>query len=90
MEAISLVDSPDAKGRKTRVVNEQGHEKELVNKTGKVSTANTELCIGCGVCAYKCPSKSLTLTRNLTVHDPPETGRDWMVKFFEESRTSKT
>jgi ferredoxin len=88
MEAIRLVDSADAKGRKTRIVNAQGLEKELVNKTGKVSKANTDLCIGCGVCAYKCPSKSLTLTRNEAVHHPPQTGRDWMMQFITQNRSA--
>jgi ferredoxin len=86
MEAISLADSADAKGRKTTVINVQGVEKQLVNKTGKVSIANTDLCIGCGVCAYKCPSKSMKLIRNEAVHHPPQTGRDWMMMFFKESR----
>jgi NAD-dependent dihydropyrimidine dehydrogenase PreA subunit len=86
MEAITLVDIPDARGRKTMVVDDKGHARELVNKTGKVSTANTDLCIGCGVCAYKCPSKSLKLTRNEAVHHPPATGRDWMMQFITQSR----
>jgi ferredoxin len=82
MEAIHLEDAPDARGRKTTIINEQGKERQLTNKTGKVSEVNINLCIGCGVCAYKCPSKSLSLHRNMTDHHPPETGRDWAIQFI--------
>jgi Pyruvate/2-oxoacid:ferredoxin oxidoreductase delta subunit len=85
MEALSLVDDPVARGRKTTVTVD-GKEKTLVNKTGKVTQAKTEYCIGCGVCAYKCPSRSLVLKRNEVEHHPPETGRDWMVQFISQSR----
>jgi len=86
MEALSLKPEPAAKVRKT-IVSEAGTEKQLINKTGKVSHVKPDLCIGCGVCAYKCPSKSLILKRNEMAHHPPETGRDWLVKFMSESRT---
>ena len=89
MEALGLEDSPAAKGRKTAIADEQGKERHLVNKTGKVSRATIERCIGCGVCAYKCPSKSLTLTRNETDHHPPQTGRDWAIQFVSHKNESK-
>ena len=56
--------------------------RELTNKTSKVSELNIDLCIGCGVCAYKCQSKSLSLVRNDADHHPPRTGRDWAVEFM--------
>ena len=62
MEALDLEDDPEAKDRITVVGN-----KELKNKKGKVSVANVDVCIGCGVCAYKCPTKSLILKRRPTV-----------------------
>jgi len=85
MEALSLKDEPATRGRKTTVMKE-GKEKQLVNKTGKVTQVKIDLCIGCGVCAYKCPSKSLILKRNEVVHHPPETGREWIAQFISQSR----
>ena len=57
----------------------------LINKTGRLADANTDLCIGCGVCAYKCPSKSLTLVRNEIEHHPPQTGRDWVIQYVTDT-----
>ncbi|MFA5065847.1 MAG: 4Fe-4S dicluster domain-containing protein [Dehalococcoidia bacterium] len=82
MEALSLKESPDARGRKTTVREKDGRIRELTNKTGKVSEVSADLCIGCGVCAYKCQSGSLTLVRNEADHHPPRTMRDWAVEFI--------
>jgi electron transport complex protein RnfB len=88
MEALSLRDEPAEKGRKTSV-KEGDKEKSMFNRTGRVTQVKIDMCIGCGVCAYKCPSKSLTLKRNEVVHHPPETGRDWVVQFISQSRGEK-
>lgn len=73
MEALRLEDFPQAKNRITRVpAEDEKDEVELKNKKGKVSVVNPDLCIGCGVCAYKCPSKSLVLERRETIQHPPE------------------
>ncbi len=78
MEAIHLDDFPDAKARITVVVAEDKRsKKELKNKDGKVSVVNHDCCIGCGVCAYKCPTKSLVLERNKVIQHPPKDGREW-------------
>jgi len=82
MEAFKLKEAPEARGRKTAVRDKDGHERELTNKTGKVSELNIDLCIGCGVCAYKCQSGSLSLVRNEADHHPPRTGRDWIMEFL--------
>jgi len=82
MEALKLEDMPSAKVRKSIVKDKDKGERTLTNKTGKVSSANTDLCIGCGVCAYKCQSKSLSLIRNEAEHHPPQTGRDWAIQFI--------
>ena len=76
MEAIQLEDSPEAKNRVTRVTDEKGKVKELKNKTGKVAVINTEVCIGCGVCAYKCPTNSLVLERKEVITHPPKDGHE--------------
>lgn len=75
MNARKLVDAPEAKNRTTIVVTEKG-EVELKNKTGKISVLQPELCIGCGVCAYKCPSKSLVLERRTVIYHPPLNQRE--------------
>jgi len=87
MEALHLKEVPASKGRKTTVKSEDGRVRELTNKTGKVSELNQALCIGCGVCAYKCQSKSLSLVRNETDHHPPGTGRDWAIEFMTTRKT---
>ena len=80
------MDAPAAKGRKTTITTKDGRQRELTNKTGKVSELNPERCIGCGVCAYKCQSQSLTLQRNQLEHHPPQTGRDWATQFIADTR----
>ncbi len=78
MGAMRLEDSLGAKGRITMVAakNKSG-EVELKNKTGKVSVNNPDLCIGCGVCAYKCPTQSLVLERREVTEDPPKDAREY-------------
>ena len=79
MEALHLEDFLEAKDRITVVAAEnKDGKKELKNKVGKVSVANTDICIGCGVCAYKCPTGSLVLQRCEVIEDPPKDGRDFV------------
>jgi electron transport complex protein RnfB len=89
MEALRLEDSPSARGRKSIVLDKHGKERQLTNKTGKVSRANVDLCIGCGVCAYKCPSRSLTLRHNDVAHHPLETGRAWVGQFISQQNAGE-
>lgn len=73
MEAMRLEDFSEARGRTTTVSDEEnGTTKELKNKSGKVSVVNPDLCIGCGVCAYKCPTNSLVLERREVIKHPPK------------------
>jgi NAD-dependent dihydropyrimidine dehydrogenase PreA subunit len=89
MEALHLDEMPEAKGRKTLVTDRAGKQRELVNQTGKAAGLDTERCIGCGVCAYKCPSRSLTLSRNAVEHHPPQTGRDWVMQFIADTQSTR-
>ncbi|MBM3149821.1 MAG: 4Fe-4S dicluster domain-containing protein [Chloroflexi bacterium] len=85
MEALHLEDLPEAKGRITVVPGGNGGgQTQLKNKTGKVSVANADLCIGCGVCAYKCSTKSLTLERRVSIEHPPKTGRDYFMRYMAD------
>jgi len=76
--ALRLEDFPGAKNRITKVVakNKSG-EVELKNKAGKVSVLNRDLCIGCGVCAYKCSTQSLVLKRREVIEAPPKDVREY-------------
>ena len=79
MGAMWLEDSPEAKNRITVVAAKNKKDKvELKNKRGKVSVVNPDICIGCGVCAYKCPTESLVLERREVVEHPPKNGREYM------------
>jgi NAD-dependent dihydropyrimidine dehydrogenase PreA subunit len=86
MEALNLLDAPSVKGRKTAVTGKDVNQRELTNKNGKVAELNPKRCIGCGVCAYKCPSQSLTLKRNHVEHHPPQTVRDFGMQFMADSK----
>lgn len=85
MEALHLEDFPEAKGRITTIAG----GKKLENKTGKVSRVNIDLCIGCGVCAYKCPTKSLMLERRAVIQHPPLTGRDYIMQFMRDLEAAR-
>ena len=86
MKAFHLIEAPSAKGRKIKVMGRDGRQRNLTNKTGKVSELDPARCIGCGVCAYKCRSRSLTLERKEVEHHPPQTGRDWLGKFMTSAQ----
>ncbi len=79
MGAIRLEDFPGARNRISKVAarNKSG-EVELKNKTGKVSVVNPDLCVGCGVCAYKCSTQSLVLERREAIQDPPKDVREYV------------
>ncbi len=91
MEALRLEDCPEAKDRVTVVeAASQKEKKELKNKSGKVSAVNPDWCIGCGVCAYKCPSKSLVLEKREVIHHPPKDGREYMKLVMADFAASAT
>ena len=80
MGAMRLEDFPEAKNRITiAAAKNKSGEVELKNKTGKLSVVNPDLCIGCGVCAYKCPTESLVLERREVVEHPPKNAREYMM-----------
>ena len=62
------------------------------NKKGKTAKLDAESCIGCGVCAYKCPSDSLTLVRRAEVTTPPQNPREYNRRYMvyrEEAKQKK-
>ncbi|GAI36542.1 unnamed protein product, partial [marine sediment metagenome] len=61
---------------------------EAKNKTGKVAVLNADLCIGCGVCVYKCPTQSLVLEGREVIVDPPKDVRDYMKRFMEDRQAA--
>ena len=78
MEALRLEDFPEVQNRITIVEDKNGKKVELKNKRGKVSVLNPDRCIGCGVCAYKCPTKSLILERSEVIQDTPKNAREYI------------
>lgn len=80
MGTMRLEDFPEAKNRITIVAaKNQSGQVALKNKTGKVSVVNPDVCIGCGVCAYKCPTESLVLECRAVVEHPPKNAREYMM-----------
>jgi len=77
MGAMRLEDAPEAKNRITIVEDKSGKKVELKNKTGKVAVVNPDLCIGCGVCAYKCSTQSLVLEQRKVIEHPPKDAREY-------------
>ncbi len=74
---MHLKHSPEAKGTITVVAAENKNgNKELKNKSGKVSAVNPDLCIGYGVCAHKCPTNSLVLEPREAIEHPPKNERE--------------
>jgi len=87
MDALRLEDAAGTQGRVTAVSDDKGRRKELRNKSGKVAVVNPEICLGCGVCAYKCQTKSLVLERREVITQPPGSQRErylMAVKDLEE------
>ena len=50
---------------------------EVKNKFKKAVVVDTDICIACGVCAYKCPTKTLTLEPLERITRPPKTFMDY-------------
>jgi Fe-S-cluster-containing hydrogenase component 2 len=51
---------------------------------GKASVLEADRCIGCGVCAYKCPTGSLALVSRGAERAPPQDPRDYVNRFLTE------
>jgi ferredoxin len=62
---------------------------EAKNKTDKAAVLDPEKCIGCGLCAHKCPTNSLVLQRREKTQDPPLDLRDYMPRVFSEKQAGR-
>jgi len=55
------------------------------DKSGsEVPVVNKEVCIGCGVCTSACPSGSLTMSRRLNLHVPPNNAKEKFLRITKE------
>ena len=62
---------------------------EANNKTGKVAVVDGEVCIGCGVCAYKCPGEAIVLEQREEIQEPPKNAREFMKCWFEDREAAR-
>jgi len=58
----------------------------VTNKYKKAPVIEADSCLGCGVCVHKCPTDSLTLVRNKKIEDPPETMREYAMRFTADRK----
>jgi formate hydrogenlyase subunit 6/NADH:ubiquinone oxidoreductase subunit I len=65
------------------------YSEESTNKLSKATVLDTDLCIGCGVCAHKCPTDSLSLVQNAETVHPPKTGREFIKSVLTDQQTKK-
>jgi ferredoxin len=63
---------------------------ELTNKRGKVAALDPGLCIGCGVCAYKCQTRSLVLEPREDIEHPPQNLREYGMRIFADFAAAAT
>jgi formate hydrogenlyase subunit 6/NADH:ubiquinone oxidoreductase subunit I len=59
------------------------------NKFRKAAQVDTQLCIGCGVCVYKCKAKAMKLERTDETTRPPQTRMDLLAQNVEAALASK-
>jgi ferredoxin len=62
---------------------------EATNKKGQIAEQDPDLCIGCGVCAHKCPTDSLVLERREAVSHPPKDVQEWMRRYIEDHKKAQ-
>jgi formate hydrogenlyase subunit 6/NADH:ubiquinone oxidoreductase subunit I len=62
---------------------------KATNKKGKAAVLNPDRCIGCGVCAHKCPTESLILERREEIIDPPLDPRDYTKRFLTDRQIAR-
>ena len=65
----------------------EGREVEFKNRSGRVAVTDPNICIGCGLCAFHCPTKCITLEQRKSVKDMPKDMSElikWATKAAEE------
>ncbi len=72
MDALEMKDYPEAD--------------TTLNKKSVVPQLSPDICIGCGVCVVKCPTKSLILTGNSEIKEPPQNAFEWTVSYWQAAQ----
>ena len=54
------------------------------NRKGKISVVDPDLCIGCGVCSYKCPTGSIALEQRHEITEPPADTGEFAGRFLRD------
>jgi NAD-dependent dihydropyrimidine dehydrogenase PreA subunit len=87
---LHLEDIPDHKHSINGLRPYNNNERTKSQKNNrKAAVLKPDLCIGCGVCAYKCPSNSLFLKVRENIHVPPETATELSIMLLNEILANK-
>jgi len=59
------------------------------NKTGKVAVLDREICIGCGVCAHKCPAEAIVLEECEEIRKPARNAHEYMRQYLGDRKAAQ-
>ena len=62
---------------------------ESTNKLNKAGAVDEDKCIGCGVCAHKCPTNSAILIQNEEIIESPKNVYEYSQHYMADRMAAK-